>query len=201
MTYIHNTTNEVSTKKAIVDSIKSYTSLGPNTLAELGWVPVLQAPKPAPSSNIKFVRNTAPVKDGLGNWVQGYTEVDMFSDTTDEADVITTKAEHEATYIADLAEKATQAAIDTAIREFEEEVAVLVVGYSQAEIDTFSTQEAEATAYQLDPTAPTPLLDAILSTSGVTKETHAASVVAKAAALKVAVGAAIGRKQKKQRAA
>jgi hypothetical protein len=194
MTYIHSTTNEVSTKKAIVDSIKSYTSLGPNTLAELGWVPVLQAPKPAPSSNIKTVRNTAPVKDSLGNWVQGYTEVDMFSDTVEA-----TKAEHEATYIAKLAAEATQAAIDAAIQEFEVGVAVLRDGYSQSEIDTFSTQEEEAKAYTVDNTASTPFLDALVSTAGRTKADLVTSITVKAAALKVAVGTALGRKQKKQR--
>ncbi len=103
MNYIHSTTNEVQTKRAIVDSIKAYTSLGPNTLTEMGWTPVLAAPKPAPSSNIKSVRSTAPVQDANGNWVEGYEEVDMFSDTTDEDGVTTTKAEHEAAHIAGLA--------------------------------------------------------------------------------------------------
>ena len=102
MNYIHSTTNEVQTKRAIVDSIKAYTSLGPNTLTELGWVAVMAAPKPAPSSDIKTVRNVAPVQDANGNWVEGYEEVDMFSDTTDEDGVTTTKAAHEAAHIARL---------------------------------------------------------------------------------------------------
>ena len=200
MTYIHSTTNEVQTKRAIVDSIKAYTSLGPNTLTELGWVAVMAAPKPTPSSDIRFVRSVAPVKDANGNWVEGYEEVDMFSDTVEDG-VTTTKATHEAAHIAKLAAEATQAAIDAAAQEFEAEVAVLTASYSQAEIDTFSTQEAEATAFQLDPAAPTPLLDAILSTSGDTKETLVDSIVTKAAALKGSVGTAIGRKQQKQRSA
>ena len=94
-----------------------------------------------------------------------------------------------------------QAAIDTAIREFEAEAAAISEGYSQAEIDTFSTQEAEAKAWSFNDTAPTPLLDAIISESGVTKAEIVMTVLNKAAALKAAVGAAIGRKKKKQKAA
>jgi hypothetical protein len=107
MEYIHNTTNEVSSKRAIVDSIKAHTSLGPNTLAEMGWTPVLAAPKPAPSSDVKTVRKTAPVQDALGNWVEGYTEFDMFS--TDEDG---TKAEKEEAYLAEKAEKEALAESD-----------------------------------------------------------------------------------------
>lgn len=100
-----------------------------------------------------------------------------------------------------LAAEATQAAIDTASQEFVAETAAMTASYSQAEIDTFSTQEAEAIAWSFDDTAPTPLLDAIISESGVTKAELVMSVVVKAATLKVAVGAAIGRKKMKQRVA
>lgn len=107
----------------------------------------------------------------------------------------------EAAILAAAPERAKQAAIDLAISEFEAETAAMTASYSQAEIDTFSTQEAEAKAWSFNDTAPTPLLDAIISESGVTKAEIVMTVLNKAAALKVAVGAAIGRKQKKQRAA
>lgn len=88
-----------------------------------------------------------------------------------------------------------------AVKEFEAETAAMTSSYSQAEIDTFSTQEAEAKAWSFNDTAPTPLLDAIISESGVTKAEIVMAVLSKAEELKGAVGAAIGRKQKKQRAA
>jgi hypothetical protein len=81
-------------------------------------------------------------------------------------------------------------------KEFKAEVAATTASYSQAEIDTFSTQEAEAKAWFADKAAPTPLLDAILSASGDTKEALATSILAKASALKGVVGKAIGKKQK-----
>ena len=43
-------------------------------------------------------------------WMIGYTAVDMFSDTTDEEGVVTTKAEHEAAYQAGLDKAAADAA-------------------------------------------------------------------------------------------
>tara|TARA_R110000782_G_scaffold190236_1_gene280151 strand:- start:122 stop:517 length:396 start_codon:yes stop_codon:yes gene_type:complete len=97
--------------------------------------------------------------------------------------------------------KATQDAIDTAIREFEEETAAISEGYTQAEIDTFPTQEAEAQAWAADNTAPTPLLDAIISESGEAKADLVTKILGNAAAMKVAVGKAIGKKQKKDKAA
>jgi hypothetical protein len=42
------------------------------------------------------------VQDANGNWVENYVARDMFSDTTDEDGVTTTKAEHEAAYQATL---------------------------------------------------------------------------------------------------
>lgn len=86
-----------------------------------------------------------------------------------------------------------------AVKEFEAETAAMTSSYSQAEIDTFSTQEAEAAAWSFDNTAPTPLLDAIISESGVTKAEIVLAVLSKAEELKGAVGAAIGRKKKKQK--
>tara|TARA_R100001377_G_scaffold83171_1_gene64316 strand:- start:896 stop:1315 length:420 start_codon:yes stop_codon:yes gene_type:complete len=94
-----------------------------------------------------------------------------------------------------------QVASDQAILEFEEETAAMTADYSQAEIDTFSTQEAEAAAYTADNQAPTPLLDAIISESEDTKADLVAAIIGNAASLKVGAGKAIGRKKKKVRVA
>ena len=87
------------------------------------------------------------------------------------------------------------------IKAFIYETNKIKEGYTQAEIDTFPTQEAEANAYAADNAAPTPLLDAILAESGDTKTALVAKIQTNAAAMKVAVGKAIGRKQKKEKVA
>lgn len=122
---------------------------------------------------------------------------------TVEGNIPFTPAEEEqadiesAAYKAAEPERLKKAAIDKAIREFEAEVAAMTSSYSQAEIDTFPTQEAEANAYAADNTAPTPLLDAIISESGEVKALLVTSILANAAALKIGAGKAIGKKQKK----
>tara|TARA_R100000951_G_scaffold107742_1_gene103389 strand:- start:45 stop:611 length:567 start_codon:yes stop_codon:yes gene_type:complete len=94
-----------------------------------GMVGVLEGPKPGTTAYQTVQRNalptrpvigqyteeTAPMSDMVGDdiiagyWMIGYTAVDMFADTTDEDDVVTTKAEHEAAYQATLDAKAAEA--------------------------------------------------------------------------------------------
>jgi hypothetical protein len=102
---------------------------------------------------------------------------------------------------AKLAAEVAQAAIDIAIREFQEETTAMTADYSQAEIDTFLTQEAEAMGWLADNAWPTPLLDAILSESGEVKATMVDAILMNAGALKIGVGKAIGRKNKKVKGA
>jgi len=64
--------------------------------ASLNIDPVLEAPKPEASGAYKQVVRNGAVQDG-DNWVQAWSVVDMFSDTTEDG-VTTTKAEHEAAY-------------------------------------------------------------------------------------------------------
>jgi hypothetical protein len=78
------------------------------TFAEfLGIDPVLAAPKPDTTGYTQAVRNGA-TQDANGNWVQAWSVVDMFSDTTDDDGVTTTKAEHEAEYQARLDAEAAE---------------------------------------------------------------------------------------------
>ena len=72
-----------------------------DTCAFLGIDPVLAAPKPDPSAAYKQVNRNGAVQDANGNWVEAYTETDMFADTTEDG-VTTTKAEHETAYQARL---------------------------------------------------------------------------------------------------
>ncbi len=71
----------------------------------------------------------------------------------------------------------------------------LLVGYPQAEIDSFSRQEAEALAYQADHKAPTPMLSQIAENRGVTLEELVVKVLEKSAQFAVAMGAVIGIRQ------
>jgi len=71
-----------------------------DTCEFLGIDPVLETPKPEVTGYTQAIRNGA-TQDANGNWVQAWSVVDMFADTTEDG-VTTTKAEHEAAYQAQL---------------------------------------------------------------------------------------------------
>ena len=77
------------------------------TLESLDLDAVLLSPKPT-AGTFESVRRSGVVQDANGNWVENYEVVPMFSDTTDEDGVTTTKAEHEAAYQAKLDEGAAR---------------------------------------------------------------------------------------------
>ena len=110
MEYRIQSTGEVKTQGE-VRRMHSNTSLprvwDANVCSALGIDPVLAAPKPEVTGYTQAVRNGA-TQDANGNWVQAWSVVDMFADTTDEDGVTTTKAEHEAAYQADLDAKAAE---------------------------------------------------------------------------------------------
>jgi len=70
-----------------------------NACEALGIDPVLASPKPDASGEFKTVVRNGVEQDANGNWVYAWIERDMFSDTTEDG-VTTTKAEHEAAYMA-----------------------------------------------------------------------------------------------------
>ena len=110
MEYRIQSTGEVKTQGE-VRRMHSNTSLprvwDANVCSALGIDPVLEAPKPEVTGYTQAIRNGA-TQDANGNWVQAWSVVDMFADTTDEDGVTTTKAEHEAAYQADLDSKAAE---------------------------------------------------------------------------------------------
>ena len=75
----------------------------------LGIDPVLAAPAPEASGEYKVVSRNGVTQDALGNWVEAYTERDMFADYTDEEGVTVTKAEQEQAYTARKNEEAATA--------------------------------------------------------------------------------------------
>lgn len=70
-------------------------------------------------------------------------------------------------------------------------------GYAQIEVDSFKIQLEEALAWTADNSATTALIDAIISESEDAKADLVVRILRKSAMFKVAVGRAIGRKQKK----
>ena len=109
MEYRIQSTGEVKTQGE-VRRMHSNTSLprvwDANVCTALGIDPVLAAPKPEVTGYTQAIRNGA-TQDANGNWVQAWSVVDMFADTTEDG-VTTTKAEHETAYQADLDAKAAE---------------------------------------------------------------------------------------------
>lgn len=74
------------------------------TLQSLKLEPVLEAPMPTAGLYQTVSRNGVE-QDSNGNWVTAWAVRDMFADTTAEDGTVTTKAEHEAIYQAQLDER------------------------------------------------------------------------------------------------
>ena len=71
---------------------------GENVHEAIGIDPVLLTPKPESAEAYKhYIRNGAE-QDANGNWVQAWTERDMFSEYTDDEGVTHTKAAQETAY-------------------------------------------------------------------------------------------------------
>ena len=79
-----------------------------NVFDALNVDPVALSPKPTEGVGAyQKVQRNGVVQDSLGNWVEAWQIVDMFSDTTEDG-VTTTKAEHEAAYQAQLDSNAAE---------------------------------------------------------------------------------------------
>jgi hypothetical protein len=109
--YRHTETGEVKTQgqwRSHYKNVSLPRTWKQATLAGLNLEAVLEAPKPTPAE-YQTVRRDGVSQDANGNWVQNWDLAWMFSDTTDEDGVTTTKAEHEAAYQATLDAKAGEA--------------------------------------------------------------------------------------------
>lgn len=106
-----------------------------SVLKVLELEPILAAPAPAPSGDYINVVLSDPVKDALGNWVQGYVERPMFVKYADSEDATITVAAQIRTYeAARLANARTERQDELAANRYELEVAGITV--DGAEIDT-----------------------------------------------------------------
>ena len=109
--YRHTGTGEVKTQgqwRSHYSNVSLPRTWKAATLAGLNLEAVLASPAATTTQYQNSVRDGV-VQDANGNWVESYVARDMFSDTTDEDGVTTTKAEHEAAYQAGLDAKAGEA--------------------------------------------------------------------------------------------
>ena len=102
--YRHTTTGEVKTQgqwRSHYSNVSLPRTWKTATLAGLNLEAVLASPAATTTAYQSSSRDGVE-QDANGNWVEKYVARDMFSDTTDEDGVTTTKAEHEAAYQATL---------------------------------------------------------------------------------------------------
>lgn len=86
------------------------------------------------------------------------------------------------------------------VEDFRVAAAQIKAGYDEDEVLSWDKQIQEATAYQADPTAPTPLLDGILSErTSDDKVSLTASILQKADDYAIALGPHMGRKQQRSK--
>jgi hypothetical protein len=105
MNYRNKTTGAISTQGEIRQANKhrSFPRVWDADVCTLLDIdPILASPKPSTTS-LQAVNANGAVQDTLGNWVEAWSVVDAFSDTTDEDGVTTSKADNEAAYTAALA--------------------------------------------------------------------------------------------------
>jgi len=79
-----------------------------NVCEVLGIDPVLASPKPDTTGDYKTVVRNGVTQDANNNWVYAWTERDMFSEYTDEDNVVHTKAEQETAYQTKLDDEAAE---------------------------------------------------------------------------------------------
>ena len=73
-----------------------------NVNETLGIDPVLISPAPAPSADFKIVVRNGVEQDANGNWVQAWTEREMFTEyTDDDGNTVTVQAQTDAKTAAD----------------------------------------------------------------------------------------------------
>lgn len=102
--YRHTTTGEVKTQgqwRSHYSNVSLPRTWTMATLESLNLEAVLRSPAATTTQYQTSVRDGVE-QDANGNWVENYVVRDMFSDTTDEDGVTTTKAQHETAYQAGL---------------------------------------------------------------------------------------------------
>ena len=100
---------------------------------------------------------------------------------------------------ADKFEQAREAKLAQINAAADAEVAVYKKGYPQFEIETWSTQQLEAAAYQADPEAATPWCDRAAARRGIDRIDFLGRVIAKVEAFQVISADVAGHRQRLER--
>jgi len=136
--YIKPSTGEVKSQGAWrnVNKHRSIPKVWTASVLEvLELEPIFAAPTPAPSGDYINVVVSDPVKDDLGNWVQGYAERPMFVEYDDSEDTTITVAAQILTYeAARLSNARTARQAQLATNRYALEIAGITV--DSVEIDT-----------------------------------------------------------------
>lgn len=133
---------------------------------------------PEPEGYKKAVE-VSPVKNEFGIWKQSWEILDMTQEEQQAHD-----------------QKIKNKEISKINIEFLKEIESVKAGYVEDEIKSWPQQIAEAQAYQADNTAATPLLDAIMTQRGGTKDELVLRIATNATQYASVFGAALGKKQK-----
>jgi hypothetical protein len=133
---------------------------------------------PEPEGYKKAVE-VAPVKNEFGIWKQSWEIIDMTQEERQAHD-----------------QKIKNKEISKINIEFLKEIESVKAGYTEDEIKSWPQQITEAQAYQADQTVSTPLLDAIVSQRGGTKDELVLRIATNATQYAQVFGVALGKKQK-----
>lgn len=110
MAYINTQTMQYPVSEQDIRNEFPNTSFTEPFQAPEGYAPVLNSPTPVvPNPVLQYAKEIAPAQDSLGNWMQQFEVVDIYSDYTDPDGVFHSKQEQEAEAIAkDEAQKKQQ---------------------------------------------------------------------------------------------
>lgn len=121
MAYINTQTNQYPITESEIRAENPNTSFAIPFQAPEPYAPVLNSPTPVvPNPVLQFAREITPKQDELGNWMQQFEIVDIYSDYTDVEGVLHTKAEQEAAAIAkdeDAKKAANKAQAESLLKE------------------------------------------------------------------------------------
>ena len=156
-----------------------------------GYAVVFETPQPE-ATTLQIVIEGSPQLTVLGTWEQTWSIKDKFEDISGGL----TKAEQEAIFLAnefDSLKESIQKSINSL---FTLETAVIKGNVMQEEIDTFSTQEKEALAYQADNQTSVPLLSGLAAIRNITVAELVNRVLTNATNYKTAMVQIMGKKHK-----
>jgi len=191
MKYYQESTAKELSRKGVQKTLPNI-SLKRNWTSEdviTDFTEIVETTKPV-ITNLQIIQN-----GGIGNKT-GNTRPriwiikDKFSDIEDGL----TKLEQETIFLSKEFETSKTNKLKEINELFKVETDVIKGGVMQEEVDTFGTQEAEALAYQIDPSSETPVLTSLALIRGMEKSELVIRVIGHANAYKTAISTSMGKK-------